>query len=866
MTTPAQPSSRNPILVVDRIGLIGESLVKELSRKSQVVFVTQKNILLPTKEENIVLVPYLHKVPKIPDNIYSQIFIIDDGQTSTRDALSSFTDKAVSDKAEFFFITNLFQTNDQVTKKINSFYKKVKVIIYGDIFGKDIIGSKLNFPTTINKFIYQAIKYHRIEIEGDGFSKTYPVFFDDVISNILIMAFGSEKNQPSGGNVFFLFPKHASTELSLAHAIRKSNPMVGIDFVKANKNKKDIKINTDGEYLLGEKYNIAEKIRKLDLENKSFLNKENEKIKFDNKNNNFLKWLFWIIFTFIILPIIVPIVFYLLGNKLTKYGEQALENGGLGVENAVLAASVFFRVAEKSSLILSKEVKFIGRENSLAVLSKNISSGEDESLVLKNILDASKIYSKIIKGESNNPKEEFIKSANLLKDLAIVFRQLETNNFYQPHFINSIKSIYPLIDFASSYDIFPEVFGVDHEKTYLVLIENNTEIRPSGGIIDSYGLLTLDKGKLKNFSVHDLESADSKLKGHIEPPYPLKKYLPSVHWYLRDSNFDPDFLTAASSAANFINLEIGKRVDGVLAIDAAFIKNVLSVIGPVYLIDYKKNIDANNFLTTLEANRDKKDFLRAILIAIQLKLSSSENINYFSLAKIVGNSIAEKHLLFAFNDKKIQDIFTINNWSGSLSDQRKESPNVVNDFLEINEANLGKNNANYYIQKSINHTIKIGDDGGIMDIVKISYKNTSTKSMDKDYKNYLRIILPFDSKISDVAFDGVSQKGIEIEKKDEGGKTTYGFFVVIPSGESKTITISYSLPTKVFLSISSFSYFLLLLKQSGADSYPYSFSMYYPEGFGLISSSNEITKGDGQLNSSFDFKKDINFKINFAKK
>ena len=60
---------------------------------------------------------------------------------------------------------------------------------------------------------------------------------------------------------------------------------------------------------------------------------------------------------------------------------------------------------------------------------------------------------------------------------------------------------------------------------------------------------------------------DGQLKGHVDPPAPMRDLLGQEHWYLRDSNWDPDFKESAARAAWFYEKEGGVPVDGVIAIN-----------------------------------------------------------------------------------------------------------------------------------------------------------------------------------------------------------------------------------------------------------------------------------------------------------
>ena len=73
--------------------------------------------------------------------------------------------------------------------------------------------------------------------------------------------------------------------------------------------------------------------------------------------------------------------------------------------------------------------------------------------------------------------------------------------------------------------ILPQVLGVKEKKSYLFLLQNNMELRATGGFIGSYALAIFENGRLLDFQVEDVYTADGQLKGHVEPPEPIKKYL-----------------------------------------------------------------------------------------------------------------------------------------------------------------------------------------------------------------------------------------------------------------------------------------------------------------------------------------------------
>ena len=252
----------------------------------------------------------------------------------------------------------------------------------------------------------------------------------------------------------------------------------------------------------------------------------------------------------------------------------------------------------------------------------------------------------------------------------------------------------------------------------------------------------------------------------------------------------------------------------------------------------------------------------------------------------IEDAILQKHLLFAFGDTSIQNIFTVNSMSSSLWDAPGGASlrGGINDFIGISEANLGVNKANYAISRKINQDVSIDKEGSISAQLTIVYKNSSQV----DYKNYLRIILPFGSKISSLAFDDevktmipaiidpivyeaknfISPKNVEVERQEELGKTIYGFLAVVPPAATKKITVSYVLPQKTSIDKESpsFIYDIRIFKQPGTDTYPYSFSLSYPSIFRIISASSGFVQKEKKVSYIKVLSKDEDLHISFGKK
>lgn len=892
MRKPAQETIEKkqdaPILIVDKIGIIGQALCDKLAASSMLVFVSSKEALGKTSLGNIIHIPYLKQFPTIPDETYSYIIVVDEEGGIIRQISAKFIEKAEEDKAQLVFAIPLKKTTDEMLKNITSYYKKTKVVIYGDIFGKEV---------SSNKIIYQSLNFGKIEISGDGLNKDYPVFFDDLIEGILTVVFGLS----SSSSVFFLFPKHPPTQLALARLIQKANADIKIDFVDFDKKEKEENVlKSFGQYLLDDSYPLGKRIKELDFQGAGKTGEDKRAFARKDGRNFFHPFqIFLIILLIVLLPFISTVLFYLLGLNFLYNAKKGIDAGNISeAQNAIGLSKTFFTVAQKASAPLRFEVKLIGQGKILTKFFASLKEGENISMGIDYILSAEQSFSDVLLGKSKDPRRDFVNASNNLRTSIILLSEIKADkeNLLLANIrTQNIDSLIKLL--SNTIDAAPSLFGFDGEKTYLLLFQNNMELRPGGGFIGSYGLLTISSGRITDFSIHDAYDADGQLKGHIEPPYPIRRHLPSAHWYMRDSNFDVSFAKAASSSASFLNIETGKKVDGVIGLDVSFVKNIVALIGPVYVEDYKKEVTKDNLFLLLETHAEKnffpgstqkKDFLRSLFQTIIVQLSVKKNIPYLALALTADEAIAQKHLLLAFSNPNLQRLATVNGWSSTLWDEREEGKNIINDFLGINEANLGVNKANLFIGRKVFQEVGINEKGEITEKLKITYKNTNVNGVwpGGGYKNYLRIILPFNASLSSISIDDVEQERVgaitdpllyeaknfiapqklEVEKREEDGKTIYGFLVTVPTNMEKTISIAYNLSQKIDLEEPLIFYSFLLFKQPGVDNYPFDFSLSYPATFKVKEAEKGVSQKEGKVSFTKTILTDGEIFVKLAKK
>src|SRR3989344_4815852 len=224
--------------------------------------------------------------------------------------------------------------------------------------------------------------------------------------------------------------------------------------------------------------------------------------------------------------------------------------------------------------------------------------------------------------------------------------------------------------------------------TYLVLLQNNTELRPGGGFIGNFALVEIEDKKIKDISVEDIYTIDGQLKEKLEPPKELKDKLGVDNFYLRDSNWSLDFELNAQTARDFYKKETGCDVDGVVAIDLTFIQDLLSKMGPLKLTDYNEEITAQTLFERGEyyseigffpGSTQKKSFFSALTNSLIAKIIdgltaidtekdqlTSYQAPWLALLLSAKDALAQKHLMLSSSNSNIATFIKTTVWDNPL--------------------------------------------------------------------------------------------------------------------------------------------------------------------------------------------------------
>ncbi|MFH1561099.1 MAG: DUF4012 domain-containing protein [Patescibacteria group bacterium] len=429
-------------------------------------------------------------------------------------------------------------------------------------------------------------------------------------------------------------------------------------------------------------------------------------------------------------------------------------------------------------------------------------------------------------------------------------------------------------------DQLPWLIGSDNQRrTFLVLLQNNMELRPTGGFIGSFALLTFEDGSLSSLDVKDVYAADGQLKGHVEPPPQIKEILGEESWYLRDANWNPDFPKSARNVEWFLTKELGREVDGVIAINLETAKKLVGAFGEIYLPDFDEKISANNLFERAEfwsekeffpGSTQKMAFLGVLSQQLFENIKAAKPEEQVSIAKAFLESLEEKETLIYVHQENLAQVLNQLNWDGSIKKPKCSLPSCLSDYLFLVEANLGVNKANYFLNRSLEQLVILKENGSSEHKLKINYENTATSTNwpGGNYTNWLRIHLPIGSQINKISIYDPQNPGtpetIGPEQREESivdGKEVIGLTVRVPIKQRRTVEVDFS--QKGIGDSDNLAYLLYWQKQSGYRSTPVSLAISFPTGWQPLQVNPAANLVGNQLIFNYQLDSDLNFGVEF---
>lgn len=138
----------------------------------------------------------------------------------------------------------------------------------------------------------------------------------------------------------------------------------------------------------------------------------------------------------------------------------------------------------------------------------------------------------------------------------------------------------------TALQVLPEMLGKDGPRDYLMVFQNNAEIRATGGLPGAVSLVHADNGRI-GLTRQVAANSFGETERPVLPLTPAEQaiYRDQLGTYFLDANFTPDFPRASALMKARWEQEYDEEIDGVVALDPVALSYVLAAVGPVQVGD-----------------------------------------------------------------------------------------------------------------------------------------------------------------------------------------------------------------------------------------------------------------------------------------
>lgn len=485
-------------------------------------------------------------------------------------------------------------------------------------------------------------------------------------------------------------------------------------------------------------------------------------------------------------------------------------------------------------------------------MSEAVSSLSQTGMILKlttsdapGISDVRNIFGNLKKSLLSS-KNNLSKAGALLSEVGLDALPEDKRESFS-EFMSKLPKFEETVSDAVEYTSFLEnLLGSNGVKKYIVLFQNNSELRPTGGFPGTYAVVTFKDGRLAGILIDDVYNLDGQLKENIIPPKPLQHITPN--WGMRDANWFIDFSVSAQKTMEFFKKEAGYEVDGVITMSPRMISDILKVVGPIEMPEYGYAVSDENFLSTIQAEVEYGDNrIQPKRVVVDMapklleKIYSSDPGQWLNIFNVFVSGLDKKDILMYFRDLNLEQFVAKKGFGGLVK-------NADKDYLMFTLTNIKGSKTDRVTDNAIKLNSKFGtlnSKPAIIHKLTITRQHNGGSSKygfyNKQNPAYARVLVPEGSELLSISGNSdpgykplISYSGAGFRQDDnlfkfesgfnlngekgvsayrESGKTGFAFWFITDPGQSKTVELEYAVP----LNYGADSYGIYIQKQPGLE-------------------------------------------------
>lgn len=429
--------------------------------------------------------------------------------------------------------------------------------------------------------------------------------------------------------------------------------------------------------------------------------------------------------------------------------------------------------------------------------------------------------------------------------------------------------------------VVPSVLGWPTPRRYLVLAQDNLELRPTGGLGGVFGIVAFDRGALTQRTFNNIGLIDYA-PGHryIEPPAPLKGHLlGDTAWQVADAGWSPDFPASAQDIIRLYGTETGATdIQGVIALTPLAIDKLLAVTGPISVPGYDVTMTAGTTaVRSLEQvelhpkpGEERKTFLNVFattLLDQVLALPPSRWPALFEQFAAIG---AERDALAWFSEPATEAFLVESGgWAGSV----RQDPGDYVYAVDANVAPVSK--LNLVTTRAQTLDVRLDAVGNAHDTLTVAWTNHLNDDVGKpydylrrlqlegNYGNFFRLLVPGRSRLEAVSGGTFVALASPEEVAEVAGRASFGNYLMVPPGSAR-LRYSWTSPYASDADRAGGTYRLTVQKQPGTTGDPLELSITLPPGAHVVEATPGLQAGGDRVSLSTRLVEDISVFVRYT--
>lgn len=366
--------------------------------------------------------------------------------------------------------------------------------------------------------------------------------------------------------------------------------------------------------------------------------------------------------------------------------------------------------------------------------------------------------------------------------------------------LSNINEIAPLL---------PQMLGDGGTRTYLLMAQQNAELRSTGGLAGSLGPLYVENGKISvgEFIPGAVDlGGEANLYGEVTAEEDAL-FTNRMAIRITDTNFNPDFPRVAHFAKGLYEAGTGQKVDGVIAIDPVFLQYLLALAGGVDVAGINVNGDnaaalmLHDAYNMLSVEQTDQFFSGVAGLAFKQIMGNLGEVGFSNLFKTLGRGIAEHRFLAWMENPEEEELMTLMGCSGALKNDPAE-PELGVYFADETWSKISwyfssnthvdegvKNNdgtTSYHVTTTMTNNLTLAEAANQVDYITGYHPNKKNRA---GMFMHVYLVAPAGGSISNISTEGGDFSPQPFTEMPYNQWTFFTASPVLAGGE--TITISY---------------------------------------------------------------------------